>query len=157
MKGLRNFLMQGNLILMAVGLVVALAFSGLIKAFTTAIINPLVNRAQGNHPIGLGVQLGSAGNTSTFLNFGVLVSAIVYFVIFVVVVYFAIVVPYRHMEAQRGVTVFGPPAPAQTCPYCLSTDLPVAATKCKYCASELPGSGGAGAAPPAAGGPTSAD
>ena len=138
MKRFKNFLMQSNLILMAVGLVVALAFSGLIKAFTTAIIDPLVNRAQGNHPIGLGVQLGSAGSTSTFLNFGVLISAIVYFIVFMAVVYVAIVVPYRHMEARRGVTVFGAPAPAKTCPYCLSGTLPLAATKCRYCGSELP-------------------
>lgn len=139
MKGFRNFLMQGNVVVMAVGLVVALAFSGLIKAFTTAIIDPLVNRAQGGDTIGLGVQLGSAGNTSTFLNFGVLIAAIVYFVIFMAVVYFAIVVPYRQIQARRGVSVFGSPPPAQTCPYCLSDDLPVAATKCRYCASELPG------------------
>lgn len=139
MKGFKNFLMQGNVVVMAVGLVVALAFSGLIKAFTTAIIDPLVNRAQGTHPIGLGVQLGSAGNLSTFLNFGVLIAAVIYFVIFMAVVYAAIVVPYRRLEARRGISVFGAPPPAQTCPYCLSDDLPVAATKCKYCASELSG------------------
>jgi large conductance mechanosensitive channel len=147
--------MQSNLILMAVGLVVALAFSGLIKAFTTAIIDPLVNRAQGNHPIGLGVQLGSAGSTSTFLNFGVLISAIVYFIVFMAVVYVAIVVPYRHMEARRGVTVFGAPAPAKTCPYCLSGTLPLAATKCRYCGSELPPQAAATDAPAGTGGPAS--
>ena len=153
MRSFKNFLMQSNLILMAVGLVVALAFSGLIKAFTTAIIDPLVNRAQGNHPIGLGVQLGSAGNASTFLNFGVLISAIVYFVVFMAVVYVAIAVPYRRMEARRGVTVFGAPAPAKTCPYCLSGTLPLAATKCRYCGSELPPQAAAADAPAGTGGP----
>ncbi len=155
MKRFKNFLMQSNLILMAVGLVVALAFSGLIKAFTTAIIDPLVNRAQGNHPIGLGVQLGSAGSTSTFLNFGVLISAIVYFIVFMAVVYVAIVVPYRHMEARRGVTVFGAPAPAKTCPYCLSGTLPLAATKCRYCGSELPPQAATTDAPAGTGGTAS--
>jgi large conductance mechanosensitive channel len=148
MKGFKNFLMQGNFIVVAVGLVVALAFSGLVKAFTTSIITPLVNRAQGNHPIGLGVQLGSSGSTSTFMNFGTLISAIIYFVIFIAVVYFAIVVPYRHLMARRGVTVYGGPSPAQTCPYCLSDDLPLAATKCKYCASSLPGQQAAAPTPP---------
>ena len=71
----KKFLMQGDLIIIAVGLVVALAFSTLIKAFTTAVILPLVTRAQGNNPIGLGVQLGAAGNQSTFLNLGALISA----------------------------------------------------------------------------------
>jgi large conductance mechanosensitive channel len=147
MKGFRNFLTQGNVVVVAIGLVVALAFSGLIKAFTTGIIDPLVNRAQGDHPIALGVQLGSAGNTSTFMNIGTFVSAIVYFAIFMAVVYFAIVIPYKRGQARRGVTVFGDPAPAKTCPYCLSDDLPVAATKCRYCASALPPPTGA-AAPP---------
>lgn len=138
MKGFRNFLTRGEVVVVAIGLVVALAFSGLIKAFTTGIIDPLVNRAQGNHPIALGVQLGSPGNASTFVNIGTFIAAIVYFVVFMVVVYFAIVIPYKHVQARRGVTVFGDPAPAKTCPYCLSDTLPLAATKCRYCASVLP-------------------
>ena len=47
LKGFRNFLMQGELIVIAVGLVVALAFSTLIKSFTDSIITPLVNAAEG--------------------------------------------------------------------------------------------------------------
>ena len=147
MKGFRNFLMQGNVVVMAVGLVVALAFSGLIKAFTTGVIDPLVNRAQGQHPIGLGVQIGAAGNTSTYLNFGTLIAAAVYFIIFMVVVYLAIVVPYKRAEARRGATVFGAPPSVKTCPYCLSADLPTAATKCMYCTSDLPSP--TGSSPPA--------
>jgi large conductance mechanosensitive channel len=138
-RGFKNFLMRGDVIIVAVGLVVALAFSGLISAFTTDIINPLVNRAQGGKTTnGLGVQLGAAGNAKTFLDFGAFVSAIVYFVVFMAVVYFLIVVPYRHIQARRGQTVFGEPAPVKTCPYCLSTDLPAAASKCKYCGSAQP-------------------
>lgn len=143
MKGLKKFLSQPSVVVTAVGLVVALALSTLIKAFTTAIILPIVNRAQGSHPIGLGVQLGTANNPSTFLNFGSLISAIIYFVIFLTVVYAAIVVPFRRAQARRGVSVFGDPPPTKTCPFCLSSDLPVAATKCKYCASTLPGTEGA--------------
>ena len=151
LRGFRNFLSRGDIVVVAVGLVVALAFSGLIKAFTTSIIDPIVNRAQGDHPIALGAQLGAAGSTSTFVNLGSFVSAVVYFVVFMIVVYFAVVVPYKHVQARRGVTAFGDPAPAKTCPYCLSDDLPVAATKCKYCSSVLPVTGGsAGAAPAAA-------
>ncbi len=137
MKGFKRFLMQGNLIVVAVGLVVALALSTVIEAFTNAIILPLVNRAQGSHPIALGVQLGTKGNPSTYLDFGELVSAIVYFVIFIAVVYFVIIAPYRRVQAKRGVTVFGEPPPVKSCPYCLSTDLPVAATKCRYCGSDV--------------------
>ena len=59
MKGFKNFLMRGDVIVVAVGLVVALAFSGLITAFTTDIINPIVSSFQGGKSLGLGVQLGA--------------------------------------------------------------------------------------------------
>jgi len=137
-KGFKNFMMRGDVIIVAVGLAVALAFSTLIKSFTSDVITPLVTRAQGKNPISLGVQLGQAGNTSTFINFGDLISAVVYFFIFMTVVYFLIVLPYRMLMARRGQTVFGEPAVTQTCPACLSDDLPTGATRCKYCTTELP-------------------
>jgi large conductance mechanosensitive channel len=139
MRGFRNFLMRGDVIVVAVGLVVALAFSGLITAFTTDIINPLVNRAQGGKTTnGLGVQLGAAGNAKTFMDFGAFISAIIYFVVFMAVVYFFIVVPYKMTQARRGQVVFGDPAPVKTCPACLSSDLPAAASKCRYCGTDQP-------------------
>ncbi len=137
-KGFKNFLLRGDVVVVAIGLIVALAFSTLISAFTTSIINPLITRAQGKHQVGLGVQLGSPGNTATFLNIGTFISALIYFVIFMLVVYFAIVIPYKMISSRRGVTVFGDPAPAKTCPACLSNDLPVAASKCKYCGTDQP-------------------
>lgn len=138
LKGFKNFLMRGDVIVVAVGLVVALAFSTLISAFTTFIINPLIASAQGGKAIGLGVQLGRQGNPRTFLDFGSFISAIIYFVIFMAVVYFLIVVPYKHIQARRGVVVFGEPPATKTCPACLSDDLKPAATKCKYCGSDQP-------------------
>ena len=137
-KGFKDFLMRGDVVVIAVGLVIALALSTLVSAFTTNIINPLVTRAQGGHSIGLGVQLGSDNNKATLVNFGALISAIIYFIIFMAVVYFVIVVPYRTIQKRRGITVFGDPPPVKTCPSCLSSDLPVAATKCKYCTVDLP-------------------
>jgi len=103
MRGFRNFLLRGDVIVIAVGLVVALAFSMLIAAFSTYIINPIIN-----------------------------------FVIFMAVVYFVIVVPYKHIQARRGQTVFGDPPDVKTCPACLSGDLPAAASKCKYCGTDQP-------------------
>lgn len=138
LRGFKNFLMRGDVVVVAVGLVVALAFSTLIKAFTDFVINPLIAAAQGGGSIGLGVQLGQAGNKSTFLDFGSFISAIIYFIVFMFVVYFLLVVPYKLIQARRGMVAFGDPAPAKTCPACLSDDLPVAATKCKYCGTEQP-------------------
>jgi len=135
MKGFRNFLLRGDVIVIAVGLVIALAFSTLISAFTTSVIDPIVARAEGGSSVGLGWQLGTAGNKATFLNIGTFISAIIYFLV---------VVPYKAVSARRGVTVFGDPPAVKTCPACLSSDLPAAASKCKYCGTDQPD------APPAA-------
>lgn len=132
MRGFKNFLMQGNLVVIAVGLVIALAFSTLIKAFTDSVITPLVNAAGGGGTTGLGFHV-----RGQLVDLGAFVSAAIYFVIFVAVVYFAIVVPYRYYQARRGMTVFAEPAATKTCPYCLSEDVPAAASKCRHCGSVL--------------------
>ncbi len=132
-RGFKNFLMQGDLIVIAVGLVVALAFSTLIKAFTDNIITPLVNAAGGG---AAGKGLGWTLNGQR-IDLGAFISAIVYFIIFMAVIYFLIVVPYRAYMRRRGTTVFGDPQPTKSCPNCKSDGLPIGATRCKYCASEL--------------------
>lgn len=134
-KGFKNFLMRGDVITVAVGLVVALAFSNLVKAFTDSVINPLVAAAQPNATLGLGWQLGKVGNKETFVDVGSFISAIIYFLVFIAVIYLVIVLPYKHIRKRRGVTVFGEEPASKACPQCLS-DIPEAATKCKYCASE---------------------
>ncbi len=130
--------MQGSVVTIAIGLMVALAFSTLIKAFTDAIVTPILNRLAGDGPsdVGLGIQLGNEGNEKTFINIGDVLSAILYFLIFMGVLYFLIVVPYKAIMARRGEVVFGEPAPVKTCPACLSDDLPAAASKCRYCGTE---------------------
>ena len=132
-KGFKNFLLQGELIVIAVGLVVALAFSTLIKAFTDSIITPLVNAMESSGgSSGLGWTLNGQR-----INVGAFISAVVYFLIFMAAIYFALVVPYRVYMARKGTTVFGPPVATKSCPLCLSSDLPLGATKCRHCASEI--------------------
>ena len=58
LRGFKNFLMQGDLIIIAVGLVVALAFSTLIKAFTDSLITPLINAIAGGEGEGEAAFLG---------------------------------------------------------------------------------------------------
>ena len=133
LKGFKHFLMQGELIVIAVGLVVALAFSTLIKSFTDNVITPLVNAAGGHGSAGK--SLGWTINGQR-IDIGAFVSAVVYFIIFMAVIYFVLVVPYRAYMKKRGTTVFGEPAATKSCPNCLA-DIPPAATKCMYCTSEL--------------------
>jgi large conductance mechanosensitive channel len=142
--GFKNFLMQGDLVVVAVGLVIALAFSTLVKAFTDDVITPLINAAGGGGTTGLGFHV-----RGQLVDLGGFVSAVVYFVIFMAVVYFAIVVPYRVYQRRRGVAVFTEPAPTKACPACLSDGLPLAATKCRYCGTALTAEESGGLAAPA--------
>ena len=137
LQGFKNFLLRGDVVVIAIGLIVATAFSNLIKSFTTNIINPIIAAFEGSSKgSGLGFTIRS-GNSATFVNVGLFISDIIYFVIFMAVVYFVIVQPYKAISARRGVVVFGPPAPVKTCPACLSDDLAPAATRCKYCGSDV--------------------
>lgn len=134
LRGFKKFLMQGDVIVVAVGLVVALAFSTLISAFTSSIITPLVNAAGGGGAHGKGLGWTVNGQR---VNLGAFISAIIYFVIFMAVIYFLIVVPYRAYMRKRGKTVFGDPPPVKACPSCKLADLAVDATRCPHCTAEL--------------------
>ena len=136
LKGFKNFLMQGDLIIIAVGLVVALAFSTLIKAFTDNVVTPLINAAGGGGAGAAGLGWTINGQR---IDLGAFIAAIIYFVIFMAVVYFVLVVPYRAYMKKQGTSVFGDPALTKECPSCLSDGLPLAATKCKFCGDNLPG------------------
>jgi large conductance mechanosensitive channel len=143
-RGFKNFLMQGDLVVVAVGLVIALAFSTLVKAFTDDVITPLVNAAGGGGTNGLGFTV-----RGQHVDLGAFVSAVIYFIVFMAVVYFAIVVPYRVYQRRRGVAVFTEPAPTKACPACLSDGLPLEATKCRYCSTALTVEESGGLAAPA--------
>jgi large conductance mechanosensitive channel len=134
MRGFKNFLMQGDLIIIAVGLVVALAFSTLIKAFTDSVITPLINAIAGGGSAGKGVGWTVNGQR---IDLGAFIGALIYFVIFMAVIYFLIVMPYRAYMRKRGREVFGDPQPTRVCPDCQSSDVPARAIKCLHCASEL--------------------
>ena len=137
LRGFKNFLLQGDIIVIAVGLVIALAFSTLIKAFTDSIITPLVNAAGGGGAAGKGLGWTLNGQR---IDLGAFIAALVYFIIFMAVIYFLIVVPYRAYMRRRGTTVFGEPMPTKTCPNCKAADLSVDATRCPHCTSQLAGS-----------------
>jgi large conductance mechanosensitive channel len=138
MKGFRNFLMRGDVIVFAIGLIVALAFSGLVSALTTDVLKPLINAAASNGSATSGLGWTIKGQR---IDFGAFIAAIVYFLVLMFVVYFVIVVPYRAAMRRRGTTVFGDPPATKTCPFCCSTDLPAAATRCLHCGADLPSTG----------------
>src|SRR5689334_2021302 len=144
MRGFKNFLMQSQLVVIAVGLSIALAFSTLVSAFTAAVITPLVNAAGGGGENGLGFRV-----RGQLVDLGSFLSAVIYFIVFVAVVYFAIVLPYRSYQRRRGVAVFTEPEQTKACPACLSDGLPLEATKCRYCGTALTVEESGGLAEPA--------
>ena len=137
LKGFKSFILRGNVVELAVAVVVALAFSTLITQFITYIIHPLLAATVSGKKLGLGWLLRH-GNPATFVDMGGLIGAIIYFVIFMAVIYFVIVLPYKAVQRRRGINAFADPQPVKTCPFCLSADLPAAASKCKHCGTDLP-------------------
>jgi large conductance mechanosensitive channel len=137
LKGFKNFIMRGSVVEAAVAFVVALAFAALIAAFITTIIDPLLAATVSGKKLGLGFLIRS-GNPKTFVDIGGLIGALLSFIIFMAVIYCVIVIPYKSIQKRRGEDAFGDPAPVKTCPACLSDGLPLGATKCRYCGTDLP-------------------
>ena len=103
LRGFKEFIMQGNIVDLAVAVVIGTAFVALVAAFTEAFINPLL-AASGGGSVGegLGFQLGEEGNPDTFVDVGLFITAIIAFLITAAVVYFAIVVPMRKIQERRA-------------------------------------------------------
>lgn len=113
-KGFREFIMRGNVIDLAVAVVIGAAFSGIVTKFVEGVINPIIARLGGGGEIGLGWQLGKAGNEATFLNVGTVITAAINFVIIAAVVYFILVVPMNRLqEMRKRGQIEEPAAPAE--------------------------------------------
>lgn len=101
LKGFKDFLMRGNVIDLAVAVIIGAAFTGIVTKFTENLIQPLINAVGGKDAVGgLGFEILS-GNRATFMNFGAVINAAVNFVIIAGVVYFLIIVPVKHLQERR--------------------------------------------------------
>ena len=128
-KGFRNFISRGNLIDLAVAVVIGTAFTALVAALVADLITPLI-AAIGGQPHFSALKF--TVNNSTF-QYGAFINALVTFLIIAAVVYFLIVAPMAKVTArfhrQAEVTT-------RDCPECLST-IPIAATRCMYCTTAV--------------------
>lgn len=103
LKGFKDFILRGNIVDLAVAVVIGTAFVALVTAFTESFINPvLAVSGGGSVGEGLGVQLGEEGNAATFIDIGGFITAIITFLITAAVVYFAIVVPMKKLQEMRA-------------------------------------------------------
>lgn len=101
LKGFKDFLMRGNVVDLAVAVVIGTAFTAIVTAFTKGLIQPLINALGGSQAAnGLGFRVLSS-NPSTFVNLGDVINAAINFVIVAGVVYFLIVVPMNHIKERR--------------------------------------------------------
>jgi large conductance mechanosensitive channel len=113
LKGFKDFIMRGNVIELAIAVVIGVAFQAVVSAFVSAIITPIVNAFGGKNTNGLGFSLrhtdgvpkGSKADvlgTSTFINFSTIINALITFVITALVVYFIFVVPMNKFQERRA-------------------------------------------------------
>lgn len=103
LKGFKEFILRGNIVDLAIAVVIGTAFVALVTSFTESFIDPLL-AATGGGSVGegLGIQLGEEGNAGTFIDIGAFIAAVIAFLITAAVVYFAIVVPMRKIQERRA-------------------------------------------------------
>ena len=129
MKGFRNFITRGNLIDLAVAVVIGTAFTAIVTAIVTDLFTPLIGAIWGTHSFN---SLTFKVHGSTFA-IGALLNAVLSFLVIAAVVYFVIVAPMARWTAYRQRNV---EATTRDCPECLST-IPIAASRCMYCTSQV--------------------
>jgi large conductance mechanosensitive channel len=130
MSGFRKFLMRGNLVDLAVAVVIGVAFNAVVQALISDIITPLIAAIAGKPNFG---HLTFTINTSKF-SYGLFINALLSFAIIAGVVYYLIVAP---MARVMTISDRNKEATTRQCPQCLS-EIPVGATRCMYCTSEVP-------------------
>ncbi|MBD2760865.1 large conductance mechanosensitive channel protein MscL [Yimella sp. cx-573] len=110
MKGFKEFLFQGNVLELAVAVVIGSAFAKVVDSFVSAIITPVVNAAGGKTSEGLGFRLVS-DQKNTFINLSTIINALIVFVITAAVVYFVFVLPAKKLQERRksGVEIAADP------------------------------------------------
>jgi large conductance mechanosensitive channel len=99
LKGFKEFLSKGNIVDLAVAVVIGTAFTGLVTKFTDSIIQPLINRIGAGKEASYGIlQIGIGGGQTIDLN--ILLSAFINFVLIAAVVYFLVVLPYNKVRSK---------------------------------------------------------
>lgn len=102
LKGFKEFLLRGNVVDLAVAVVIGTAFVAIVTAFTESVIEPLVNALGGSDAAqGLGFRV-LPDNPATFIDIGNIVNAVISFLTIAAVVYFLIVVPVTHLQERRA-------------------------------------------------------
>ena len=150
LKDFKAFIMRGNVVDLAVGIVIGVAFGAIVSSFLKDVIMPPIGLALGNvdftnlfvvlkqgtvagpYPSLAAAQ--EAGAVS--INYGVFINTIVNFIILAAVVFFFVVRPITKMHARQKAAEVAPAPSTKECPFCY-TSIPIKATRCPNCTSEL--------------------
>ena len=100
LKGFKDFIMRGNVIDLAVAVVVGAAFAAVVDTMVSSIVTPLLNAVGGAEAEGLGFRLIS-DNPATYMDFAAIINAFVVFLITAAVVYFVLVAPMNKFQELR--------------------------------------------------------
>ncbi len=132
MRGFKAFLLRGNVVDLAIGVVIGVAFATVVTAFVKDLVTPLIAAFGGQPNFS---TLYFSINNSKFL-YGDFVNALLAFLIVAAVVYFFVVAPYTALVARSHKE---PPADPTTkkCPECLS-EIPIDARRCAFCGVPQP-------------------
>jgi large conductance mechanosensitive channel len=131
LKGFRDFILRGNVMDLAVAVIIGAAFTAIVTSLTEKIINPLLGAIIGKPNFGYLIAHVHGGE----IHYGDFLTAIVNFILIAGVVYFFLVLPAQYLVKRFHPAVVTPPA-TKACPQCLS-DVPVAANRCKFCTQPL--------------------
>ncbi|WP_263384926.1 large conductance mechanosensitive channel protein MscL [Granulicella arctica] len=129
LKGFRDFILRGNVIDLAVAVIIGAAFTAIVTALVTDIITPLISAIVGKPDFSYLILTVNGGK----VQYGLFLNAVISFVLMAGVVYFFLVVPINYLLAR----VKGPAAVTEkTCGECLS-EIPLTAKRCKFCAQPV--------------------
>jgi large conductance mechanosensitive channel len=131
LKEFREFILRGNLVDLAVAVVIGTAFTAVVNAFVRDVVTPLIAAIGGKPDFG---DLAFTINGSTFA-YGDFINALLTFVIVAAVVFFFVVKPVNALLSERR-TEPSVDSKVRECPECLS-DIPVGARRCAFCTAQV--------------------
>ena len=132
LKGFREFIFRGNVIDLAVAVVMGAAFGGVVAAFVKDLLTPLIAAIFGKPDFSaFYVEL----NGSRFL-YGDFINALIAFLLIATAIYFFVVAPMNAYMARRRRGEMPPDPTTRKCPECLS-EIPIAARRCAFCTTPI--------------------
>lgn len=128
-KGFRDFLLRGNVIDLAVAVIIGAAFTAIVTSLVEKIINPLLGAIIGKPNFGYLIGHVNGGE----IHYGDFMTAVINFLLLALVVYFVLVLPAQYLVKRFNPVVA---LASKTCPECKS-EIPLDATRCKFCAQPV--------------------